>query len=232
MEAYLMTRLYHQAVTRWYTEYRDRDDTVPIQEFSTALSSVFISIFKHYSLQSILLVASDGTISSVKTMNEPAPLLFKTKRYMKIDNKSSIASIANVISFLYQLLSIEIEHHSISLLDLSGLLQFTLHLLTENECDTTEWNRVIKRHLFGIPPFALHYETEWKEMRDRMLNQVVDHKDLSEIERLNHHDIVLDKVNACHRMIQTLLNTISLQDERISWLEQERNGTLDLTTLK
>lgn len=229
MEAYLMTRLYHQAVTRWYTEYRDRDDTVPIQEFSSALSSVFISIFKHYSLQSILLVASDGKITSVKYMTDPAPLLFKTRRYMKIDNKSSIASIANVIAFLYQLLSIEIEQHSISLLDLSGLLQFTLHLLMENECDTTEWVRIIKRHLFGIPPFAVHYETEWKEMRDRMLNQMVNP---SEIERLNHHDLLLEKVNSCHRMIQTLLNTISLQDERISWLEHERNGTLDLDELK
>jgi len=229
MEAYLMTRLYHHAVTRWYSDYRERDDKVPIQEFSTALSSLFISIFKHYSLQSILLVASDGKISSVKTMTDPTPLLFKTRRYMKIDNTSSIASISNVISFLYQLLSIDIEQHSISLLDLSGLLQFTIHLLMENECDTTEWMRVIKRHVFGIPPFALNYESEWKEMRDRMLNQLVDHKDLSEIERLNHHEILLEKVNACHRMIQTLLHTISLQDERISWLEQERNGTLDLS---
>jgi hypothetical protein len=226
MEAYLMTRLYHHAVTRWYSVHRDRDDKVPIHEFSTALASVFVSIFKHYSIQSILLVASDGKITSVNTMTDPAPLLFKTRRYMKIDNKSSISSISNVIAFLYQLLSIDIEERSISLLDLSGLLQFTIHLLMENECDTTEWTRVIKRHVFGVPPFALNDEVEWKEMRDRMLNQLVDP---SETERLNHHDLLLEKVNACHRMIQTLLNTISLQDERISWLEHERNGTLQLS---
>lgn len=221
MEAYLCTRLYHQAITKWYTTYRERDDRIRITDFSTSLAALFVSIFKTYSHQVILLVASDGRITSINTMTDPAPVSFRTRRYMKIDNKSAISSIHHVIAFLYQLLSIEIEQDTISLLDASGLVQFTMNVMMENECDSTEWTRFIQKQLFRIPPFVSDREQEWKTLRDMLLNQVADHKDLSEIERIQHHETLLEKVNACHRMIQTLTQTITLQEERISWLEEK-----------
>lgn len=220
MDAYTVTRLYHTALLQWFesTHFQSELDLCPFSDLTSPLSSLFIPVFKNHPFQNILLLASDGRVCSVKSMEEPAPDTFRIRRYMKIDNRSSISSISSVITFLYQLLSIDSESKHISVLDLIGLLKFVQNFILENEAESVEWMRFVRHHLFGAPPFLRDRTSLWKPLRDKVISDMME-RDASS-ESILHYEQTLSKFNTCYKMIEQLQGQITFQQERISFLEQ------------
>ena len=220
MEAYLLTHLYHRSLSIWYETITYRDATLLLSEFSTALSPLLLHLCSQFPVHHVLLLSSDGRIHCAKHMDEPAPPDFRVRRYIKINNTISASSVSHIISYIYQLISIEPDGNTISLLDAIGLIQFVLHLITEHDIDTSEWTKLIRKHLFGIPPFALSYKVEWKKLRNHMLRSIVQPSRVLEVEQLTNQEEMLQRLSSCYHIIETLHNTIQLQEERITWLEE------------
>ena len=222
MESYLVSSLFHRSLSKWYScsDYQDTD-TFPVSDFFTPLSLLLTQVFKQHSFQHVLLIATDGRVCSVKSMDDPSPESFKIRRYMKIDNRSSLSNLSHVISFLYQLLSIDMEENSISILDTMGLLTFVSNFIQENDLDASEWNKLIRRCLWGVPGFVKDRVKGWKEIRDTILDQFLNKETMKEQEALQFHETMLEHLASCQRMIQRLSDTIGMQDERISWLEEK-----------
>jgi len=220
MEAYVLTHLYHRTLSLWYETPSHRNETLPLSDFSTALTSLLLHLCSQFPLHHVLLLSSDGRIHCAKTMDEPAPQTFRVRRYIKINNNVSTSSIGHILSYIYQLLSIESDGVTISLLDTIGITQFVLHVLTEHDINTSEWVTLVRKQLFGIPPFARSYETEWKEHRNHMLQSMIRPTRVLEVEQLTNQEELLQRLGSCYRMIDTLNKTIQLQDERITWLEE------------
>jgi hypothetical protein len=121
-----------------------------------------------------------------------------------------------VIPVLFQLLSISIENDQMEILDLIGLIQFIILLYQENptiQLHCTELTLYMKTQFYSCPDFIPN-ELIWKKKyRDTILsNWFHQSKDQDHLE-------LLETVHSCHRMIKQLSDTISLQEERISWLE-------------
>jgi hypothetical protein len=220
MEAYVLTHMYHRALQKWYEEKLHREITVSILEFTTALSALLVQLCSTYPTNSVLLLSSDGRIHCAKTMDEPAPSDFRVRRYIKIDNKVVSTSISQIVSYIYQLLSIIQEDHTISLLDTIGIVSFVLLLLKENGIEAVEWTKMIRKHIFGIPPFAVHHKDEWKGIQSLLLRQLTDHSSRTlEVEHLVNQESLLQQLSQCYRMVDTLHKTIQMQEERIRILE-------------
>ena len=233
METYLLSKLYHTTLLQWYkSEHSSDTDLFSIQDLFTPLSSLFIQVFKQYPSHHILLLSSDGKVSTINTVTDPTPELFRSRRFMKIDNKTSISSIHNVITYLYQLLSITVENKMIDVLDMIGLVQFVIYFIMENDVDATEWNKITKKYFFSTPPFLIQRSSLWKEVRDPILKKYtepikeedidINLKNVSQYEAqlLLTQETLLTKLGACHSMISKLCATIEFQDDRITILEE------------
>ncbi len=221
MDAYSICRLYHHALLSWWEESESHDYSIPVSDIP--LASVLIPLFKHHHPSRIILLASDGKIATLSRMEEASPPDFRIRRYMKVDNKSSISSIKNVVDVLYQLLSIDVDDQtrSISILDFIGLLKFILLLQTENvyiDFSLMEMTSYLRKQLYETPDFLKSENIDWSKMyRDRVIDEFY-HTDRGRDE-LTSREKTLNSIHACHRMIERLCATIALQDERISWLE-------------
>ena len=219
MDSYSVCRLYHQALTLWWEDTDNKDYMIPIKDVN--LSSILIQLCKQYPPNVILLLATDGRITTISKLEDAPPPDFRVRRHMKIDNRSSVASIKNVINVLYQLLSMTIEDNHISLLDFIGLLKFLILVQTENssiDYSSTEIIMYIRKQFYDTPDFLKSTTINWKKLyRDPLLDQF--YQTYQERNYLTSHANMLDKIQSCHRMIEKLCATISLQEERISWLE-------------
>lgn len=218
MDAYSVCRFYHSALLTWWNETTERPDImIPVNDIPIA--SLLIPLFKSYPPSHVLLLSIDGKIGSIARLDDPAPISFRTRRYMKVENKSSITSIKNVIQVLYQLLSIDIVDQELSLMDFMGLLQFIINVQTENvtvDVSSVELFIWIRKQFYEGPDCFKRIEIDWKkEYRDPIVGMFYDQRKL-----LSTYETNLHKLTSCHRMIQMLSDTISLQDERISWLEE------------
>jgi len=220
MDLYSVCQLYHTALVSWFDNEDHENILVSIKNIP--LSIFFIHLCKQFPQHAILLIATDGTITTITKMEDATPFPFKKKRFMKIDNKSCVSSIKYVLPVLFQLLSISIENDQIELLDLIGLLQFLILLYQENpniQLHCNEMTIYLKTQFYTCPDFVQN-EIIWKKRyRDTILsNWFHQSKD-------QEHFELLETVQSCHRMIKQLGDIISLQEERISWLEG------DLSTL-
>lgn len=220
MDSYSVCRFYHSALLTWWNDTKEHtrpDIIIPVNDIPIA--SLLIPLFKSYPPSHVLLLSIDGRIGSITRLDDPAPPSFRTRRYMKVENKSSITSIKNVIQVLYQLLSIDIEEQKLSLIDFLGLLQFIINVQTENvtvDVSSVELFTWIRKQFYEGPDCFKHIELDWrKEYRDPIISIFYDQRKL-----ISTYESNLERLNSCYRMIGRLSETISLQDERISWLEE------------
>lgn len=209
MDVYTMLRLYHRMLRQCW---KDNSIKININEF--VLDDLFMVLFKSVPVHHVILLSLDGKTTHVPTMNDPTPDSFKTRRFMKIDNRSSMSSIKNVIRVLFQLLSIDTDDTHI--LDLIGLVQFLMSFVSENSHLSIEGCLIfsyIKKSLFNGPSF---YPDTWKkEIRDPVLSDYYD-----SIDHIDHiHESMLQRLEACHRLIKTLCDTLTLHDERMDGIE-------------
>lgn len=100
-----------------WKEYQD----VNVNTNEIMLDDLFMVIFKSVPVHHVILLSLEGKMTHVPSMNDPTPDSFRTRHFMKIDNRTYMSSITNVIRVLYQLLSIDMENMTI--LDLIGLVQ-------------------------------------------------------------------------------------------------------------
>jgi hypothetical protein len=214
MDAYSITRLYHQALLRWWDESSDEErDAYRINSNDIAIESMFMAFFKCYPSHYTLLLASDGLLTYIQNSTDTTPPLFKQKRFMKIDNRTGISSIKNVVKVFYQLLSIDMT--DITILDLIGLLQFLMSFQSENHMDLsgTELIKYIRKQLFNGPSFLTGYD--WRKMiREPILSEFYDTDT-----KLERHETMLKRVDSCHKMIKTLCLTIDQMQERLDHME-------------
>jgi hypothetical protein len=61
---------------------------------------------------------------------------------------------------------------------------------------------------------------EWKKLRNHMLRSIVQPSRVLEVEQLTNQEEMLQRLSSCYHIIETLHNTIQLQEERITWLEE------------
>ena len=217
MDVYMICRMYHQSLLQWWKNKEDEDDIyIPLKDIP--ISSFFTNVFKQFPPQ-ILLISTDGRIGFLSKMDDPTPPDFKIRRYMKMDN--SFLNVSNVLPVLLQLLSITIEDDSISIFDFIGFIQFIISLQTENSHInfSSELTSYLRNQFYNGPDFCKN----WKKMyRDPILNQFFQFKEKEEKEEkeeLNSQITLLEHIQSCHNMIHKLSATLTLQDERISWLE-------------
>jgi len=211
MDVYTILRLYHRMLRHCWKESCVLNQKIALHEL--VLDDLFIAVFKSVPTHHIILVSLDGKMTHVPTMNDPTPESFKTRRFMKIDNRTSVSSVKNVIRVLYQLLSIDTE--DMTVLDLIGLVQFLMSFVSENthvNLDTCLIFSHIKKCLFNGPSF---YTDDWKKIRDPVLSEYYDSADHTD----RVHESMLNRLDACHRLIQTLCDTLTLHDERMDRIE-------------
>ncbi len=189
-------------------------DSSSLDIHELVLDDFFIAIFKSVPTHHVILLSLDGKMTHVPTMADPTPESFKTRRFMKIDNRTSLSSVKNVVRVLYQLLSIDAG--DMTVLDLIGLVQFLMSFVSENThvmIDSCLIFSYIKKCLFHGPSF---YSNDWKKkIRDPVLSEYYDSVDHTD----RVHESMLQRLDACHRLIQTLCDTLTLQDERIDRIE-------------
>lgn len=211
MDVYTQLRLYHRMVRHCWNESQDIQ-RIELQEL--VLDDLFIAIFKSVPTHHVILLSLDGKMTHVPTMNDPTPESFKTRRFMKIDNRTSLSSVKNVVRVLYQLLSIDTD--DMTVLDLIGLVQFLMSFVSENTHLTIDSCLIfshIKKCLFHGPSF---YTDDWKKkIRDPILSEYYDSVDHTD----RVHESMLNRLDACHRLIQTLCDTLTLHDERMDRIE-------------
>jgi len=146
-------------------------------------------------------------------MDHPPPPHYSSKRYMKIDNRTSMSSIKNVIQVLYQLLSIDSE--DVGWIDIIGLVQFMLLVLESVDISIQfEVEQSIKRQLFQGPD-SLQWEEkeEWKEIRkgilDKFYNEPVIEKGISEKVWLEEKESLQNQLRSCYEMIRKLMDVMN-----------------------
>ena len=238
MDVYTATRLYKKVLVLWWEHATDEQkETVLIRVSDIPIESIFILLFRMYPITKILLIASDGTIQTINNMDDPTPQSFRLKRFMKIDNKTSISSVKNVIQVLYQLLSITVENNEVTILDWIGLVQFFLLLHTEQFINVSSCELFIyfQRSLFiynecikGIS------ETKWKELRNKVLSEFYEstankqqdkeqeqHENTCNHEKLYYlmYESLLNRMNSMNHCIKKLSDTIDIQINNIEQLE-------------
>ena len=239
MDVYTATRLYKKVLVNWWEEAdEEQKDTVRVRVHDIPIESLFILLFRMHPTTKILLIASDGCIQTIQQMDEPTPSSFRMKRFMKIDNKTSISSVKNVINVLYQLLSITVDSQGeISILDWIGLVQFFLLLYTEQFINVSTCDLFIyfQRSLFICEGVKGIDEPKWKELRNRVLSnfyesttQVKDELPRSESMYFIMYETLLEKMRAVYPMIQKLSDTIDLQNERIEHVDTRINNLISL----
>lgn len=213
MDVYIICRMYHQSLLQWWKNKED-DIYIPLKDIP--ISSFFTNLFKQFPSQ-ILLISTDGRIGILSKMDDPTPPDFKIRRYMKMDN--SFLDLSNILPVLLQLLSITIEDQSMSIFDFIGFLQFIISIQTENSHInfSSEFTSYVRNQFYNGPDFC----NNWKKIyRDPILNQFFEYKpEQEEKKELDSNISLLEHIQACHRMIKKLSDTLTLQDERISWLE-------------
>ena len=215
MDVYTMLRLYHRMLRLCWKEYQD----VNVNTNEIMLDDLFMVIFKSVPVHHVILLSLDGKMTHVPSMNDPTPESFQTRRFMKIDNRTYMSSVTNVIRVLYQLLSIDMENMTI--LDLIGLVQFLMSFVSENTHLTVDGCVVfsyIRKCVFNGPSFLP--DTWKKEIRDPILSDYYDSVDHTD----RIHESMLQRLDACHRLIKTLCDTLTLQDERIDRIESVLNA--------
>jgi hypothetical protein len=217
MDVYTSLRLYHRILKQWWKEDEQRCEImIPLQ--TIPIESVLLALFKTFPTNKILLLSSDGKIHVLNHIDEPIPKTFKARRSMKIDNKTSVASIKNVMNVLYQLLSIDIEDQKISLMDWIGLVQFIISLMNEQHIPHCELFTYFQQAIFkGSDEFD---PTRWKKIRDEILACFFDTNELEVKESM------LQRLNSLYPLIEKLSKMIDFQNERIEYLESKL-GILD-----
>ena len=194
-----------------WAEYQD----VNVIASDIVMDDLFMVIFKSVPIHHIILLAMDGKMTHVSSMNDPTPDSFRTRRFMKIDNRTSTSSVVRV---LYQLLSIDMD--DMTVLDLIGLVQFLMSFVSENthvNVDGCVIFSYIRKCVFNGPSFLP--DTWKKDIRDPILSdyyESVDHTD-------HVHESMLQRLDVCHRLIKTLCDTLTLHDERIDRIESLLN---------
>lgn len=238
MDVYTATRLYKKVLVHWWEEAsEDQKENVTISLADIPIESLFILLFRTYPITKSLLIASDGQIQVMNHMDDPTPATFRLKRFMKIDNKTSISSVKNVIQVLYQLLSISVENSAISILDWIGLIQFFILLHTEQFINvaTCELFLYFQRNLFirnesikGIE------ETTWKTLRNRVLTEFYESTSKQATECRHEtlyylmYESLLTRMNTVYPLLQKLSDTIDLQQQHLNEMEERM---LTLVTL-
>ena len=218
MDSYTITKLYHGALLKWWKNIKEEPPVCRIKDIP--IESLFMTIFKFYPISKVILLASDGRICCVSSMKDEAPSSFRIRRYMKIDNRTSISSITNVVHVLYQLLSIDPE--DTSWLDAIGIVSFISMLLSENggiEFIGSECIHAMKRQLFNGPDSFVEEEREYwkKEIRDPILHSFYED---SASTQLQQHELVLQRMNDTYTMVQRILQIIDLHSERMDNIEE------------
>lgn len=213
MDHYTIIRLYHQALQRWWTKTIEKDNyTIAYID----LESIFIHIFKSFPTTKILLLSSNGKCTTVSTMEETPPSLFRKYRYMKIDNKTSLSSIKNVIPVFYQLLSIDINE-TLSVLDILALIKWIQLLMSETMIDFTscDFFVFIRKQFYHGPDFLPELEKEsWKkEIRDPILTCFYE-KDI-ELICLKKNEMHLVQLQECYQLLEKINKTLTLHEERM-----------------
>jgi len=211
MESFLLSSLYYQCLHVWYQKHRDSEDYFHLADFQTTISSLCVAILKQHPYNTIVLIASDGRVTHVSTMNDPAPDTFKTRRYMKVDNRSSLITISTVLTYLFQLLSIDTEDQKLSILDAIGLVQFVIWLLLENEIDASEWSKMVRNHLFRVPPFIGDKTLVWKEVRNQVLKTFLDKEQRTEPDGVN--EAFVQQMESMQSLVTDLRSMVMLQRE-------------------
>jgi len=243
MDAYTVCRLYHQALSEWWTDHElASEQMVPLSE--CPLESIFETLFQTYSMSTTMLVASDGKVACLSLASDVPPASFKSKRYMKIETKTARASMKNIIRVFYQLMSIDADQDSFTMMDMMGLLQFVLQLVLEQS--EVSWNQTacigLFRKRFVNGPVFLD-ETTWKKKyREPILKRFFEedprthavHRDVYQF-----HETNIEQITGCHQLIQTLHLTMDefgkrmdqfderltrMEDMFIEWVEEVRRG--------
>jgi len=245
MDVYTATRLYKKVLVHWWEEAdEEQKEAVRVRVTDIPIESIFILLFRMHPVTKILLIASDGCIQTIQHMDDPTPASFRNKRFMKIDNKTSISSVKNVTNVLYQLLSITVDTSGeISILDWIGLVQFFLLLHTEQFINVSTCDLFIyfQRSLFicneGIKGIE---ETRWKELRNRVLSNFYEstsnqgksdeREELPSSESMYFimYESLLEKMCAIYPIIQKLSMTIDLQNEEIERVDSRVNHLISL----
>ena len=224
MDAYSVTRWYHIALTRFYEDHRDDDvigdNLICLNDWN--LASFLVPLFKMYPMHGVLLLSSDGRIAHVGSMNDAAPASFHTRRYMKIENKSSASSIKSILSVLFQLLSIDVDvQQRITVLDAIGLLQFLLHLLGENpDIDTSGFAlfAYLRRQFWQGPDFAKQWATvDWRAVYRTPI--VAATYDDPERMVLGQYEKVMERFLFQQRITSSMVDTVHELRQRLEYVE-------------
>jgi hypothetical protein len=216
MDSYTICRLYHQSLMKWFKNTENSSEQM-ISISDIPLESIFIMIFKNHPSHKVILISCDGKIKCLDKIDDPVPSPFKIRKYMKIDNKTSISSIKNVIEVFYQLINIEYENE-INIIDMLGLLQFLINIQFENP--TFSWNQtecitIIRQHFINGPHFIT--ESIWKkEYREPILSQFFTG---NHVDNIDLYENQLSQLLDCYKLIDKLSKTIDLYETRISTLE-------------
>lgn len=214
MDYYTVTRLYHKAMQQWWSIAEDRDEyQVEITELG--LESLFSQLFSSFPSTVIILLSSNGKVSICKSMEETPPRLFRTCRYMKIDNQTSSSSMSSIMNVFYQLMSIDTSE-PLCIMDYIALLKYIMLLISEHmnidfsmcSCFVT-----FRRSLFQGPDFLPDKEAWKRQIRDPLLTLFFD----SDTEKalVRHQEISLGKLHECYVLIEKLTQTIELHEERM-----------------
>jgi len=149
-------------------------------------------------------------------MDHPPPPHYASKRYMKIDNRTSISSIKNVIQVLYQLLSIDSE--DVGWIDIIGLVQFMLLVLESFDINVqVDVEQSIKRQLFQGPD-SLQWDEkeEWKVIKKSVLDKFYEsrHEGISETVWLEEKESLHQQLRSCYDMIKRLMEVMDQYEHR------------------
>ena len=205
MDSYTLSRLFHKMIRKSWTE----DKEIKVNASEWMLDDFFSTLFRLVP-HKIILLATDGHLTTVNLLSDPTPPSFLKKRFMKIDNRNLHTNPKTTIKVLYQLLSIDME--DTSLLDLMGLVKFLISFCTENAYDMSaclifKW---IRTCVFHGPSFV--DAVTWKKnIRDPILSHHYD--SIEQIDTV--HESMLKRIESYHTILQTVSNTVSLFEERM-----------------
>jgi hypothetical protein len=214
MDYYTITRLYHKAVQQWWSLAEDRDE-YQIELNELGLESLFTHLFSSFPPTVIILLSSNGKVSICKSMEETPPRLFRTCRYMKIDNQTSSASISSIMNVFYQLMSID-SSEPLCIMDYIALLKYIMLLISEHmniDFSLCSCFSTFRRGLFQGPDFLPDREMWKRRIRDPLLSHFFD----SDLEKalIGYQEVNLTRLNECYTLIEKVNQMIELQEERL-----------------
>ena len=166
MDSYALSRLYHQCLTKWWLE-NDSDD-IMISMDDIQLEPIFHLLFKKFPVHKYILIAVDGKITC-SDQDEIIPS-FRSRKYMKVYNKTSTSSMNHIMKTFFELLSIDLSESVLNVLDFMGLLQFMISFQLENQIDLSDTHFIsYVRISFSQGPFFVKEEIWRKKYRDPLL---------------------------------------------------------------